>query len=165
MTCIVGIVQDGKMWMGADTCVSFGDYYMNSEEPKVFINKDIICGVAGPVIVRQELQYNIDLQFVLPDIKAHILTKILPSLKKVDDKDEAELLIGYKGKLYETNKGVLLCSSTKNYASVGAGYAYALGCLYTTRDCKDPEHRILLALEAAEQFSSSVKGPFNVLCL
>jgi len=168
MTCIVGIAQKGKIWMGADTCISFDTSFISLDDPKVFIKGDMICGVAGPLNFKQNIQYNTDLYCGLDeiqDIKAHIAMEIFPAIKELDGFREAELLIGYEDKLYEIFNNVFVCSATKNYASIGSGSDYALGCLHNTRDCKDPEYRILRALESAEQFCQGVKRPFNVLCM
>ncbi len=51
----------------------------------------------------------------------------------------------------------------KNYVSVGCGCSYALGSMYSTeKSSKDPKSRIVIALEAAQEFSAGVREPFII---
>jgi hypothetical protein len=56
-----------------------------------------------------------------------------------------------------------VAEASDGYAAVGRGAQVALGALYATTRLRDPRRRILVALEAAEHFSSHVRRPFVIV--
>lgn len=70
-----------------------------------------------------------------------------------------EFLVGYKGRLYHVCSDYQVGRSATGYAAVGSGDRVALGALYATTQLA-PDERIQIALDAAEQFSAGVRGPF-----
>jgi hypothetical protein len=69
-------------------------------------------------------------------------------------------LIAWENHLYEIQENFQYARVKDNYTSVGAGEAFALGSLYTTEKMEDRKTRILLALNAASKFSTSVGKPY-----
>ena len=50
-----------------------------------------------------------------------------------------------------------------DYLAEGSGQQIALGSLYSTSTIKTPRKRVRMALEAAQKFIMSVKGPFTII--
>jgi ATP-dependent protease HslVU (ClpYQ) peptidase subunit len=59
MTCIVGMVENGKVYIGGDSAgVSGFDYHIR-EDQKVFQNGDMIFGFTSSFRMGQLLQYSL----------------------------------------------------------------------------------------------------------
>jgi hypothetical protein len=71
-------------------------------------------------------------------------------------------LVGVRGRLFEIDDDYHAREMLEQYDAVGSGVSVALGSLYSTTG-QDPETRIRVALEAAEQFVTSVRAPFHIL--
>jgi hypothetical protein len=85
---------------------------------------------------------------------------------KVDpssEEDSSEMLVGIGGKVFEFCNDWHFGEDINDFNAVGSGTSFALGSLYSTRRLRNPNARIQLALESAERFSPSVKGPFTIL--
>ena len=50
-----------------------------------------------------------------------------------------------------------------NYMAEGSGGSFALGSLHTTKNQKNPKMRLKLALEAAAEFTMTVRPPFTYI--
>ena len=74
MTCIIGLVRDGNVWIGADSAVTHDWIIHNHANPKLFRLHDLLIGASGPVRNRQIIQFH--------------LTKFLPAFEEGDDPDD-----------------------------------------------------------------------------
>jgi len=72
-------------------------------------------------------------------------------------------LVGYNGRLYEVSEDFHVNTFIDGYSAIGAGWQYALGSIYTSSITDSPRDIIQVALEAAEEFSTSVCGPFKIM--
>lgn len=74
-------------------------------------------------------------------------------------------LVAYANEIFEVYDDYQVGRTRVPYAAVGCGFDLALGSLYTTGQV-DPvpaaQHRVTLALQAAETFSAGVRGPFLI---
>jgi hypothetical protein len=74
-------------------------------------------------------------------------------------------IVGYHGKLYEIMSDFQVGIPAANYCAIGCGQDLCLGSLYSTEGKGTPEERIKTALQAAEQYSAGVRGPFVIKSL
>ena len=175
MTCIVGIVQDGRIYMGGDNQGSDGSNKTSLKNRKVFQNGPFLIGYTSSYRMGQLLQYS----FYPPAIKEnqdvldYMTTDFVNSVREclrsggyaTNDKGEergGNFLVGYKGRLFEIQNDFSVMESSHAFNSVGCGYPYALGSLITSDD-QTPKDRIINALKAAEVFSVGVGKEFDVL--
>jgi hypothetical protein len=170
MTCIVGIADKGKVWMGCDS-IAYGSDGLKSirAEPKVFsMGEDYIFGFVDSFRLGDLLQY----QLSLPPAecgKAFLVNRFIPRLRecliehghaKEGDNMDGAFLLGVRGKLYEVCEdfqiGEILCG----YQAIGAGAPAALGSLYTSEAWISKPRRMKTALCAAAEFHLGVAPPY-----
>lgn len=170
MSTVVGIVNKGKVWMGADSYAS-----MDSGERrriicnKIFVNPPYLIGYVGSVRVGQTLKPG---YFDPPENVFDLPDKIIKQFKKkgclgIDSDDQTIkhasnfLIATPNGKLFEILVDFQI-NEVKDFTSIGAGSAFALGSLYTTRKKKDPRKRIMTALEIASVYDIHTGPPFMI---
>jgi ATP-dependent protease HslVU (ClpYQ) peptidase subunit len=170
MTCIAGIMKDGKVHLAGERGASEGSYIVSIDKPKIWKSGPYVFGYAG-TFDAQIIQYN----FVPPtpegNVDKFMHGKFLKSLKEfynewdIGGKDsEISLLIGIKGKLYEHEaEGFTMISYDRDYVAIGSGADYAIGSLHATQNHKDPKRRLALALGCSIEFSSSCIGPVDFI--
>ncbi len=176
MTCIVGLVDKGTVYMGGDSCASGHNSYLNIGTVKVFHKGEALIGVCGSTKVIDLLRYHLpDLPPTDENFDAYLRTTFMPNVFNLmkrwtwnnDEEYESEFLLGFKGKLYVfQNDFSIIGTPTYGYA-IGSGGEVACGSLVTSSKIRSrsltPRKRVMLALEAAEAVVTSVKGPFEIL--
>lgn len=177
MTAIAGIAQDGVVWIGGDSA-GVGGYSLSVRtDPKVFLNGEFIFGYTSSFRMGQILEYD----FTPPTPQeseggmAYMVRKFIPAVKsalksggyQTNESGEdrgGTFLVGWRGELYEIESDYQVARVVQNYHAVGCGDDLALGSLHTTAQYDlTPKERIKMALEAAEEFSAGVRGPFTIL--
>lgn len=78
--------------------------------------------------------------------------------------EELELIIGFRGGIYQVQSDLAVFYCHDNYASIGCGATYALASLHTTnelviKNCSEQD-RLQIALDAADYFNNGVYSPF-----
>lgn len=174
MTCIVGIVDNGLVYIGGDSAGSDGWITLNRADSKVFVNGEMVFGFTSSFRMGQLLAYS----FTPPvpgeqqDVYAYMVTSFVDAVreclkaggwaKKENEQEEGgSFLIGYRGRLFCIDGDYQVGEQTCGFHSIGSGAHVALGALFATRG-KPVEERILTALEAAETFISAVRKPFVI---
>jgi ATP-dependent protease HslVU (ClpYQ) peptidase subunit len=173
MTCIVAVAQGGKVYMGCDSAAYDSDsttHFIKSG-PKIFTVDDYLIGYSNSFRAGQILQY--DFVPPIPDpenLMRTMVTDFVSSIYSAYEKNKfvldeekgefADLIIGVHGKLFTIESDMQVQEYTDNYVAIGSGYQFALGSLYTTKKVKSPTDRIQKALEAASEYTGSVKPPF-----
>jgi len=177
MTCIVGLVSDGKIYMGGDSAsVSGWDLIVRADE-KVFRNDGFLMGFTSSFRMGQLLRYsfnppthpdNMDLMRYMATIFVDSIRQCLKDGGFAKKQNEVEsggnFLIGYKGRLFQIENDYQVALSRDKFDAVGCGASYALGSLYSTPKMT-PLQRIKTALQCAENFSAGVRAPFKILSL
>lgn len=175
MTCIVGIVQGDKVFIGGDSAGVQGWDSRVRADRKVFRNGPFVMGFTSSFRMGQLLAYS----FTPPkrhddtDIMRYMVTEFIDAVRaclksgglaRRDNEVESagDFLVGYSGRLFRVESDYQVGECVCGYDAVGCGHAYALGSLSATPQ-QDAKKRILGALAAAEQFSAGVRGPFHVL--
>ena len=177
MTCIVGYKTENNIYIGGDSAGVDGSNIIVREDEKIFKNGEFIFGFTSSFRMGQILRYN----FIPPKRKENItddeylygdfINEIINIFKKkgyakieLNQTEGGTFLFGYKNKLYYVGSDFQIGKSTKEYNSVGCGENYALGCLYALENEKiSIELKIKKSLEAAEEFSTSVRRPFRLI--
>ena len=184
MTCIVGIEQDGVVYLGADSAAIGGNSIIEvRRDRKVFRTQievgEFIIGFTTSWRMGHLLQWSLK----PPSWKVaegqqlheYMCTDFVDAVRQVFKlagfawkKDEHEtagsFLVGFRGKLFEVDTEYGIGEFEKGYTAIGSGHAYALGSLYTSQRMSTlrPEQRIGDALSAAAEFSPTVRQPFHI---
>ena len=178
MTCIVGIVDKGKVYMGGDSAGISGSDLTIREDKKIFKNGDFLFGFTSSFRMGQLIEY----KFIPPKISElsidrYMVTEFIDALriclkdggyaKKKDEIEEGgEFLVGYRGRLFKICSDYQVAKTVLSFDACGCGASYALGALYImTQMSISPENKIEKALLTAQQFSCGVREPFHIKVL
>lgn len=178
MTCIVGLIDKGSVYIGGDSAGVAGLSISIRSDEKVFANGPFIMGFTSSFRMGQLLRYkfNPPKQLVNQDDMTYMVTDFVDSTRKCfaengfgkipdrDHNDGGTFLVGYNGNLYTIDRDFQVGTHSQGFDSVGCGSDIALGALYATRG-KKPTERVTMALEAASTFSAGVAPPFKILKL
>lgn len=186
MTCIVGLVERGKVYMGCDSAgTACTGFQVVREDPKVFrIGKDMLVGFCASFRMRDVLQYHFEppkyrpkvhgderrymaVEFVDAARKVFKEAGILRVIENVDSAtDDSSFMVGWRGRLFQVEEDFQVGESSQPFAAIGSGAEIALGALYATHRQKiAPTLRVQKALEAAEQYNAGCRGPNRVFTL
>jgi ATP-dependent protease HslVU (ClpYQ) peptidase subunit len=173
LTCIVGLVKNGKIVMGADCCAADEDSFIVAKNTKIFRKKGMIIGCADSFRVINIINY----MFVPPDLTPnyfeYMIVSFVPELQKSLEKNKVDcahddfgmnLLVGIDDMLFEIQSDFSITFVPSWGTAIGSGGNTARGSLFTTKDMKlSGSQKVLKALEAAEACILNVKGPFEIL--
>lgn len=183
MTCIVGLVHKGTVYMGGDSAGVNGTDIKIRLDPKVFILKDrFIVGFTSSFRMGQLLHFSLKLplQKRAQSDYQYMCTNFINSVRKCfgagghmgKDKEDGEredggnFLVGYRSVLYEIAEDFQVGINSEPYCVLGSGNGYAHGSLLTSAKLNlSPEERITCALEAAAHFSTEARPPYILLSL
>jgi len=176
MTCIVGLVSDGHVYMGADSAsVSLNQLTCRPTRiRKLFRRGPFLIGYTTSFRMGQLLEHWLEVpeQSSSQSDQEYMVKEFVEAarelLKKkgfstVDSNVESggTFLVGYHGCLYTMHEDFQIGAMADDFDSVGCGYQFALGALAASPHLK-PQNRIRKALEVAAHFSAGVTGPFHV---
>lgn len=177
MTCIVGMVVNGSVYMAGDHIGTNLWNEMHYSKQKVFFNNDFLIGFTGSFRMGQILEYS----WVPPKRTKkdktdfdYLVNKVVPSLmdlykkqgflKTETGEDNGRLsggtfLFGYRGHLYTIQNDFSVLEDSRGYGATGCGEEVATGalCVLYKDSTLSPEEKLKIALEAAEQFCAPVK--------
>jgi hypothetical protein len=177
VTCIVGLVEGERVLMGGDSAATGWNHSLTViADHKVIEKGSFLLGVSGSPRAMQLLRHS----FTIPDhdprtdTETYIATRFVDALREcfknagyAEKNREAEcfrgsILVGYQGQLFTIHgDDYQIERSSLPYMAIGCAFDVALGSLYSTTGMP-AEQRVVLALEAAEQFSAGVRRPFVV---
>jgi ATP-dependent protease HslVU (ClpYQ) peptidase subunit len=169
MTCIVGLEHGGHVFIGGDIQGTGWNKKVVHTQPKVFSKAGVVFGYTTSYRFGQLIEQVLS-DPVIPDdsgaVYRWLITVLVPDIKKMLKANEWEeggsCLIGVKGQLWELQSDWSVLRSVNGYSSVGSGYEYAHGSLYTSlldRTIKTDDEAISIvqnAIRAAGSFSPSV---------
>lgn len=171
MTCIVGIANNGKVYIGADSLGSNGNTKEVRKEPKVFVNGDFLIGGTSSFRMLNLLQWKFNPPTVKDGDNLHkfMCTEFVDSVRGLftdngycvttEDWESGIFLVGIQGRLFKVESDFQVAEY--DYIACGSGECHALGSLYNSK-LKSPKKDIIKALECAENFVVSVQRPFIV---
>jgi len=173
----VGLIQDGKTYIGADGFATTEDC---ERKPivcrKMFVSGKYVVAFAGHIRTGQLLYP--ENGFTFPDNMYEIPNHMYLWLREFEavGKDEAQMaiiqsnfLIATKNKLYEILMDLNISEISEaqgGYTAVGSGTPYAMGSLYTSAlydtPKLNPKARLELALNAAAEYVRNVGQPYSI---
>lgn len=180
MTTIVGLVEDGKVYIGGDSAISHGTHVRVMSNSKVYKRGEVVFGGAGSwraiQIVAHEMQIPPVIEGQSP--REYVMHGVVDCLREAlkwnghthkDRKPEdfaGQVLVGFRGHLFEIDPEFAVVEYPEKYVAIGSGSKYALGSLASTQGSSlTPEERVLLALDISARFDAFVKPPFEVECI
>jgi ATP-dependent protease HslVU (ClpYQ) peptidase subunit len=179
MTCIVGLAQDGKVYIGGDSAGIGGWNLTIRKDKKVFRNGDFLIGGTTSFRMLQLLHH----AFVPPvydpavDIEKFMTTTFIDAIrecfkaggyatKNSEQESGGQFLVGFRGRLFNIQNDYQVQEALDGYDAIGCGLEVALGSLHAALDpykeAEYPRRHIMMALEAAEHHNAGVRGPFYV---
>lgn len=179
MTGIAGLVHDGRVWMAGDSA-SVGDshYLQLVAEPKVFARDQMVFGFTSSFWMGRIIQYRLVIPSLpdSPDVEkmdkwmaVDFADAIRSAFREAGYLREREcrqeggvFLVGVAGLLYNFDDDFHASRALPGFTACGSGVSVILGSLFST-DGRPPEERLLTALSAAENFTTSVRAPFTVV--
>lgn len=175
MTCIVGLVDKGDVYIGGDSAGVAGLSLSIRADEKVFGNGPFVMGFTTSFRMGQLLRYKFSppAQTVYQTDMEYMVTTFIDACRQCfsgngfGDKDATEggtFLVGYKGTLYTVQGDYQVGIPSSPFDSVGCGSDLALGALFATKGM-DPKDRVEMALSAASAYSAGVAPPFTIMKL
>lgn len=178
MTCIVGLVEGGEIYIGADSIGISGLNYSVRADKKVFARDGLIIGSAGSFRTYQTIQYRLKFPKHPEGMEDHcyLCTLFVDAMRAAlkaagtsteENEEEAQnnnLILGYRGNLYEIQTDYQVVQTYEPFMATGCGEKSALGALYIL-DMMDlpPEEKVELALKASAASCAGVCGPYTIL--
>lgn len=171
MTCIVGIAENGVVYLGGDSASSTpdGESFLPTR-PKVFLIGEMAIGVAGSGRVNNLIRHKLTIPPVTLDPERYLAIDFVDTLKSLlkddgrkDDElmEDSFLLIGLRGRLFLIDSTFQVSEMRCGYEAIGSGAPIALGSLYATSwDGNPPLGRLQMALNAAQEHNAFVRAPF-----
>ena len=188
MTCIVGLVDNGTIWLGSDSAGS-GEHDEQEilKNPKVFAKRDAkknlwLVGFCGRYRLGQLIEHSLVLPSVPNDINGNQLVGFLvnefvkdlrrslrengaiaESQKNRMEYCPGDVIIGINREIFTMDEYFQILVPSNSFTSIGNGSAAAFGALAATKNLLGPEERVLAALEAAQEYISNVSDPFLII--
>ena len=179
MTCIIGVIEDNKVYIGGDSASIAGYNQVRRNDKKVFSKMSVdgveyIFGGAGSFRMIQLLQYSVNIpkntkdsifEFMCTDFintvrsvfKENGYTTITSNNEKCD-----KFLVGVGSDLFAVDEDFQVVHS--NLHSIGAGNSFALGAFKALENSQFPiEEKIKKSLEISEHFNIGVVSPFYII--
>lgn len=176
MTCIAGLVEGGRVWIGGDSAGICGWRLDVRADPKVFRVGQFVMGFTDSFRMGQLLAHafkppalpkrkrDVDRYMTLDFMDAARALFKEKGFATVKDGQEGggSFMVGVSGRLYVVERDFQAGRVVGSLDAIGCGADLALGALLVTGGMK-PEKRIRTALRAAERRSTGVRGPFRVV--
>ncbi|MBW2526292.1 MAG: hypothetical protein JRI23_19075 [Deltaproteobacteria bacterium] len=174
MTCVVGLVQEGRVYIGVDSASVQGWVRRTTNLRKVFRRGPFLIGYTTSFRMGQLLEHHLEVPKQEDDESdmAHMVTKFVESARlllkdkgfaKIESNAETggQFLVGFRGRLYSVQNDFQVGEMTEGLDSIGSGSDFALGAMKALEDLP-PKRRIKKALEIAAHFNMGVCAPFHV---
>jgi hypothetical protein len=175
MTCIVGLVQNGRVFIGGDSAGLYDWDLVVRSDKKVCVNDGFAMGFTSSFRMGQLLAYALKPPQLKPgaDIMRFMVTEFIDSVREClknggwarrdnDVENGGHFLVGYKGRLFHVNNDYQVGESACGFHAVGCGATAAIGALHVMPKM-NPKKAVLTALAVAEKCSGGVRAPFNVV--
>lgn len=178
MTCIVGLVDGGRVFIGGDSAGTSDWHLQIRADRKVFESSGFLYGFSGSFRAGQILQYCFEPPVTGrddPDLMRYMVGEFIPALRaaiecEVGKEDRKaihfDFLVGFRERLFAVSNDMQVGEFAAGFGACGCGRDPALGALTVLHRVNvDPAWKLKRALEAAEQWNSGVRGPFTVLSI
>lgn len=178
MTCIVGLVDEGRVYMGGDSAGVGGLSLTIRADEKVFKKGEFIMGFTSSFRMGQLLRFKLEVPYHKPGLETYeyMVTEFVESVRRClkeggyartnnGEDSGGTFLVGYRGELFMIGDDFQVGKPTERYEAVGCGEDLAKGSLFSSLRLGEgnPHERVREALMAAENFSAGVRGPFKII--
>jgi hypothetical protein len=128
MTCIVGVIEKEKVWLGGDSAISNSQVVTILKSTKVFKKGPFIIGCEGSFRMLQLLKYDLVIpKLTNKDIEKYLCTEFAENIKnlvkdKLSDHEGSKFgsfLIGYKNRLFEFDEDLQVIETLNGVNSIG----------------------------------------------
>lgn len=174
MTCIVGMVEEDKVYIGSDSAGVSGWSLSIRKDRKLFRNGPFLVGFTSSFRMGQLLQYAFrpptrhPERDVMEFLAVDFIDAVRSCLKNggfAERNNEVEkggsFLLGYEGRLFKIDSDYQVAESVDGFDAAGCGEDVALGAMFAARHLA-PTDRLTIALESSERFSAGVRRPFYI---
>ena len=174
MTCIVGLVTEKRIYIGADSASVHGWTRRQTRLEKVFRRGPFLIGYTTSFRMGQLLEHQLQVASQPKNISnmnfmvTHFIEAVRQLLKergfaKVEANNESggQFLVAYRGTLYSIDSDFQVGEMADNFDAIGSGSDFALGALQATARIA-PRARVKRALEVATHFNMGVCPPFVI---
>jgi ATP-dependent protease HslVU (ClpYQ) peptidase subunit len=175
MTCIVGIIEKNKVYIGGDSAGVPGYDITVRKDTKVFKIDNFVFGCTSSFRMIQLIMFSFKPPKRLgdEDIFKYICTSFINELRlvlskggytKINNNEETGgiFLVGYCGRLFKIEEDFQVSESVDYYNACGCGESYAKGALFMMDSKMKVKDKIIKALETATYFSVGVRPPFII---
>ena len=177
MTCVVGLVQKGRVYMGVDSAAVQGWTRRASQVSKVFRRGPFLMGYTTSFRMGQLLEHhlNVAAQTDKQTDMGFMVTTFIEAVRvllkekgftKIESNTEkgGQFLVGYRKHLYTIESDFQVGHLIEEYDAIGSGADFALGALKALQR-EAPALRVRRALEIAAHFNMGVCAPFTMKTL
>jgi len=177
MTCIVGYVEDGVVYLGGDSAGVSGYDLVHRADSKVFRKGKMVFGFTSSFRMGNLLRFKLDIpkqkkgvriyQYMCTDFVDAVIKCLRDNHYAKDSNGQYSggvFMVGYKGRLFKIDSDFQVAESLEVYDACGCGESLALGAMYAIEDTfavTNPYDTLSTALSAACHFSAGVSEPFN----
>lgn len=174
MTAIIGFTKGNTTYIAGERGNSDSSLITPSLSPKVLNIGPYAIGYAGLTGIGQSILYTLD--FPIPphniDIYRYLVSSFIPLLRNhlsihnlsTDREDDAtDLLLGYKGRLFEISTYDFQCVEYE-YSCIGSGREFSLGAYSILQNIsEDPIYIAKTCIETANKFSTTCCGKVDIV--
>jgi hypothetical protein len=179
VTAIVGLVDQGTVFMGGDSAGISGYWLETRSDPKVFVARGFLYGFTSSFRMGQLLRFRFQPPAIAHgrDLFEYMATDWIDAVRecfkahafgvtKDGQQEGGAFLVGIGGRLFSVHDDFQVGESAHGYDAVGCGREIAVGSLHATHGTGVMASiRIDLALTACALFSIGVRGPFTIKSL
>jgi hypothetical protein len=172
MTCIVGIADQGHVYIGGDSAGVAGYQITVRADTKVFTVGPYLMGFTTSFRMGQLLRYTFKPPKPTGNLNRFMVAQFIPAVAEcVEDggwltvkdgvREGGTFLVGVNGHLFSIDSDFQVGVATDGYEAVGCGADIAFGSLHSTKG-QPARTRVRRALEASAHHSAGVTGPFVI---
>jgi ATP-dependent protease HslVU (ClpYQ) peptidase subunit len=175
MTCVVGLVEGGRVYMGADSALCDGYEVRAMAGTKMARVGEMLIGHTGTTRLLQLVQYMVKpvaqpegmsdeewlVSVFIADVRRVVKENGYTKVENAVESMDGGLLIAYRKHLYLVGASYQLCETKDGFEAIGCGREYAIGAMLALVD-RWPRERLLRSLECAAVVCANVCAPFVV---
>lgn len=174
MTCVVGLVENSRVYIGVDSSSVQGWTRRTTTLMKVFRRGPFLMGYTTSFRMGQLLEHQLDVPKQGEDEAdmTYMVTKFIENARsllkdkgfsKIESNAETggQFLVGYRGRLYSIQNDFQVGEMSEGLDAIGSGGEYALGAMMAL-ESMSATRRIKKALQIAAHFNMGVCAPFHV---
>jgi ATP-dependent protease HslVU (ClpYQ) peptidase subunit len=174
MTAIIGLAENGVVYIGGDSCAGDDWTARSVKHSKVFKMGNFLIGYTDSFRMGQLLEHNLhvtpqggesDVAYMVKVFAEAVRTCLKNGgYAEVEKSQESggEFLVGYHGKIYLFQSDFSVLEYIDNFVAVGHGFLQALAVMQALADVS-PKERIKRALEITACISQYVQPPFHII--